>query len=243
MRDFAFGAALAGLAGALIVPVFSLFADLGIRFLIQGFVAAWWRPSARLPVAVAGAGVNRDVERRVAVGDLSVVQSTGVCSSITFIKFPAARSHVRKRGLVPMSKQNSNLSRRRSSAICLASTDCHRCRKLVVRPDWANAAESPSKWYRTDLTGPIDYAGNADANVARMVVRSMMRAVFGPGRWSCLSKTPRQTKLRRGRNVRKLFSATRFDLVLGGITSSMRNAIKDVIVARGKTVIHLSAAV
>jgi branched-chain amino acid transport system permease protein len=36
---FAFGAALAGLAGALIVPVFSLFADLGIRFLIQGFVA------------------------------------------------------------------------------------------------------------------------------------------------------------------------------------------------------------
>ncbi len=36
---FAFGAALAGLAGALIVPVFSLFADLGLRFLIQGFVA------------------------------------------------------------------------------------------------------------------------------------------------------------------------------------------------------------
>lgn len=36
---FAFGAALAGLAGALIVPVFSLFADLGFRFLIQGFVA------------------------------------------------------------------------------------------------------------------------------------------------------------------------------------------------------------
>src|ERR1700720_3681154 len=30
---FAFGAALAGLAGALIVPVFSLFADLGLRFL------------------------------------------------------------------------------------------------------------------------------------------------------------------------------------------------------------------
>jgi branched-chain amino acid transport system permease protein len=36
---FAFGAALAGLAGALMVPVFSLFADLGIRFLIQGFLA------------------------------------------------------------------------------------------------------------------------------------------------------------------------------------------------------------
>ena len=37
---FAFGAALRrGLAGALIVPVFSLVADLGLRFLIQGFVA------------------------------------------------------------------------------------------------------------------------------------------------------------------------------------------------------------
>ena len=36
---FAIGTALAGLAGALIVPIFSLSADLGIRFLIQGFVA------------------------------------------------------------------------------------------------------------------------------------------------------------------------------------------------------------
>lgn len=36
---FAFGAALAGLAGALLVPGFSLFADLGVSFLIQGFVS------------------------------------------------------------------------------------------------------------------------------------------------------------------------------------------------------------
>jgi urea transport system permease protein len=36
---FTFAAALAGLAGALVVPEFSLFADLGIRFLIQGFLA------------------------------------------------------------------------------------------------------------------------------------------------------------------------------------------------------------
>jgi branched-chain amino acid transport system permease protein len=36
---FAFGAALAGLAGALMVPLFSLFADLGLRFLIQGFLS------------------------------------------------------------------------------------------------------------------------------------------------------------------------------------------------------------
>ncbi|WFU45195.1 branched-chain amino acid ABC transporter permease [Bradyrhizobium sp. CB82] len=36
---FTFGAALAGLAGALVVPVFSLSADLGVRFLIEGFLA------------------------------------------------------------------------------------------------------------------------------------------------------------------------------------------------------------
>jgi branched-chain amino acid transport system permease protein len=36
---FTAGAALAGLAGALMVPIFSMFADLGVRFLIQGFLA------------------------------------------------------------------------------------------------------------------------------------------------------------------------------------------------------------
>ena len=36
---FCFGTALAGLAGALVVPLFSLFADLGLRFLVQGFAS------------------------------------------------------------------------------------------------------------------------------------------------------------------------------------------------------------
>src|SRR6266403_874345 len=54
---FAFGAALAGLAGALIVPVFSLFADLGIRFLIQGFVAVMVGGVGSFIGPVAGAGL------------------------------------------------------------------------------------------------------------------------------------------------------------------------------------------
>src|SRR6201746_2124041 len=54
---FAFGAALAGLAGALIVPVFSLFADLGLRFLIQGFVAVMVGGVGSFIGPVAGAGV------------------------------------------------------------------------------------------------------------------------------------------------------------------------------------------
>ena len=54
---FACGAALAGLAGALIVPVFSLFADLGLRFLIQGFVAVMVGGVGSFAGPVAGAGV------------------------------------------------------------------------------------------------------------------------------------------------------------------------------------------
>ena len=54
---FAFGAALAGLAGALVVPVFSLFADLGVRFLIQGFLAVMLGGLGTFEGPVAGAGV------------------------------------------------------------------------------------------------------------------------------------------------------------------------------------------
>ncbi len=36
---FALGAALAGLAGALVVPLFSLSADIGVRFLVQAFLS------------------------------------------------------------------------------------------------------------------------------------------------------------------------------------------------------------
>ena len=54
---FAFGTALAGLAGALIVPVFSLFADLGIRFLIQGFIAVMVGGVGSFAGPVAGASV------------------------------------------------------------------------------------------------------------------------------------------------------------------------------------------
>ena len=54
---FTFGAALAGLAGALVVPVFSLFADLGIRFLILGFLAIMLGGIGTFEGSVAGAGV------------------------------------------------------------------------------------------------------------------------------------------------------------------------------------------
>jgi branched-chain amino acid transport system permease protein len=54
---FTFGAALAGLAGAVVVPLFSLFADLGIRFLIQGFLAVMLGGIGTFGGAMAGASV------------------------------------------------------------------------------------------------------------------------------------------------------------------------------------------
>lgn len=54
---FTFGAALAGLAGALVVPMFSLFADLGIRFLIQAFLAIMLGGIGTFEGSVAGAAI------------------------------------------------------------------------------------------------------------------------------------------------------------------------------------------
>lgn len=53
---FTFGVALAGLAGALVVPIFSLFADLGLRFLIQGFLAVMLGGIGTLLGPILGAG-------------------------------------------------------------------------------------------------------------------------------------------------------------------------------------------
>ncbi len=54
---FTFGVALAGLAGALVVPIFSLFADLGLRFLIQAFLAVMLGGVGTFAGPLAGAGV------------------------------------------------------------------------------------------------------------------------------------------------------------------------------------------
>src|SRR5260370_42559262 len=73
-----------------------------------------------------------------------------------------------------MYRDNSNLSRRRFlSNFAFASTAVATgVGSWIVRPDWANAAAAPIKvGIATDLTGPIGYPGNADANVARMVVK------------------------------------------------------------------------
>jgi branched-chain amino acid transport system permease protein len=54
---FAFGAALAGLAGALVVPLYSLFAELGLRFLVQAFLAVMLGGAGTFEGPVLGSAV------------------------------------------------------------------------------------------------------------------------------------------------------------------------------------------
>jgi branched-chain amino acid transport system permease protein len=85
---FAFGAALAGLAGALIVPVFTLFADLGIRFLIQGFVAVMVGGIGSFAGPVAGASLIGTLSAALPWVMSPVVADVLVfVLAITFIKF------------------------------------------------------------------------------------------------------------------------------------------------------------
>src|SRR6202035_2732802 len=142
-------------------------------------------------------------------------------------------------GFSSMSNNRNQMNRRRfMSNFAFASTALATgAGSWVIRPDWANAASDPIKvGIATDLTGPIGYAGNADANVAKMVIKEINDAggLLGRPLELFIEDTASNESVAVG-NVRKLIQRDKVDLVLGGITSSMRNAIKDVIVARGKT--------
>jgi branched-chain amino acid transport system substrate-binding protein len=107
----------------------------------------------------------------------------------------------------------------------------------VIRPQWANAQAGPIKvGIATDLTGAIGYAGNANANIAKLVVQEINAAggLLGRPIELYIEDTASNESVAVA-NVRKLIQRDKVDVVLGGITSSMRNAIKDAIVTRGRT--------
>ena len=73
-----------------------------------------------------------------------------------------------------MSRDHHHLTRRRFLGnFAFASTAIATgVGSWVISADWANAAAGPIKvGIGTDLTGPMGYAGNADANVAKMVIK------------------------------------------------------------------------
>jgi ABC-type branched-subunit amino acid transport system substrate-binding protein len=133
----------------------------------------------------------------------------------------------------------SMTSRRRflQSAAWMSGAVATSVSSWVLRPDWLNAAEAPIKvGIATDLTGTIANAGNANANVAKMVAKDINSAggILGRPIELFIVDTASNESVAVA-NVGRLLQRDKVDVVLGGITSGMRNAIKDVIVTRGKT--------
>ncbi|MBI1396250.1 MAG: transporter substrate-binding protein [Betaproteobacteria bacterium] len=106
----------------------------------------------------------------------------------------------------------------------------------ILNPRGAWAAAPIKVGIATDLTGPISWGGIPNSQVARMVIDEMNAAggLLGRPLQMILKDTATNEQLAVTR-VRELVQKDRVDVVLGGITSSMRNAIKDTIVHRGRT--------
>jgi ABC-type branched-subunit amino acid transport system substrate-binding protein len=106
----------------------------------------------------------------------------------------------------------------------------------LMKPSGSWAADPIKVGIATDLTGALGYAGIPNANVAKMVVTDINAAggLLGRPLELIIEDTASNEQLAVTR-VRKLVQKDKVDVVFGGITSSMRNAIKDTIVNRGKT--------
>jgi ABC-type branched-subunit amino acid transport system substrate-binding protein len=105
----------------------------------------------------------------------------------------------------------------------------------VMLPTQAWAAEPIKVGFALDLTGPISVQGIPGANVAKMLIEEINAGggVLGRPLQMFLEDTATNEGLAVTR-VRKLVQSDDVDVVIGGITSSMRNAIKDTIVSRGR---------
>jgi ABC-type branched-subunit amino acid transport system substrate-binding protein len=106
----------------------------------------------------------------------------------------------------------------------------------VLRPRWAHAAGPIKMGIATDITGAIAPSGNANWQVAQFVVEQINTAggILGQPIELYLEDTASDPKIAVG-NVRRLIQDHKVNVVLGGITSAMRQAIKDPIVNRGRT--------
>ena len=106
----------------------------------------------------------------------------------------------------------------------------------MLAPKGAFAADPIKMGIATDITGAIAPSGNANWQVAQFTVEQINKAGGIGGRpiELFLEDTASDPKIAVG-NVRKLIQDRKVNVVLGGITSAMRQAIKDPIVNRGRT--------
>ena len=105
----------------------------------------------------------------------------------------------------------------------------------LLRPRWAHAAGPIKMGIATDITGALAAGGNANWQVAQFTVEQINESggIFGRPIELYLEDTASDPKIAVG-NVRRLIQERNVDVVLGGITSAMRQAIKDPIVNRGR---------
>jgi ABC-type branched-subunit amino acid transport system substrate-binding protein len=106
-----------------------------------------------------------------------------------------------------------------------------------VIPPSKSWASSPIKvGIATDLSGAIGFEGNSDLNVAKLCADLINKSGGLLGRPIGLYvEDTASNEAVAVPNVRRLIQRDHVDVVLGGITSSMRNAIKGPIVERGRT--------
>ncbi len=106
----------------------------------------------------------------------------------------------------------------------------------LLGPGTARAADPIKMGIATDITGAIAPSGNADWQVAQFTVERINAdgGIGGRPIELHLEDTASDPKIAVG-NVRRLIQEHKVNVVLGGITSAMRQAIKDPIVNRGRT--------
>ena len=104
-----------------------------------------------------------------------------------------------------------------------------------LRPAWGQSSDPIRMGIATDITGAIAPSGNANWQVAQFAAKQINDAggILGRPVELLLEDTASDPGVAVG-NVRRLLDA-QVDVVLGGITSAMREAIKNPIVRRGRT--------
>lgn len=134
----------------------------------------------------------------------------------------------------------ANLSRRRlltgAGALGAAGWMAGVAGGWMLPARWSHAAGPIKMGIATDITGAIAPSGNANWQVAQFAVEEINNAggILGQPIELHLEDTASDPKTAVG-NVRKLTQQEKVDVICGGITSAMREAIKNPIVKRGRT--------
>ena len=98
----------------------------------------------------------------------------------------------------------------------------------LLKPKWSHAAGPIKIGIATDITGAIAFAGNPNWQTAQLVAEQIneLGGILGRPVELILEDTASDPGVAVG-NVRRLIQQGNVDVVIGGITSAMREAIKN----------------